>query len=129
MHRKYEYRRGLPHYQPDYKAFFITFITRKRWKLPPEARSIVLDVILRGDGQRFRLHGAVVMPDHVHLVLSPLASEQGSYSLCQITQAIKGTSAHLINRMLRRSGVVWQDESFDHTLRKEEEPQLRWSTC
>ena len=31
--------------------------------------------------------------------------------------AIKGASAHLINRLLVRSGRVWQEESFDRVLR------------
>ena len=31
--------------------------------------------------------------------------------------AIKGASAHLINRLLAHSGRVWQEESFDRVLR------------
>jgi hypothetical protein len=34
--------------------------------------------------------------------------------------AIKGASAHKINRLLRRTGKVWQTESFDHVLRSAE---------
>ncbi len=33
---------------------------------------------------------------------------------------IKGASAHSINKLLKRRGHVWQDESFDHILRSEE---------
>jgi len=39
------------------------------------------------------------------------------FSLARITKAIKGTSAHLINRELGRAGRVWQEESFDRVLR------------
>ena len=35
-------------------------------------------------------------------------------------QGIKSTSAHKINRLLNRSGQVWQRESFDRLLRREE---------
>jgi hypothetical protein len=35
-------------------------------------------------------------------------------------QGIKGASAHKINRLLNRSGQVWQRESFDRVLRREE---------
>ena len=42
------------------------------------------------------------------------------FSLARITKAIKGTSAHLINRQLGRSGRVWQEESFDRVLRVSE---------
>ncbi len=31
--------------------------------------------------------------------------------------AIKGASAHKINKALHRSGKVWQTESFDHVVR------------
>jgi putative transposase len=36
-------------------------------------------------------------------------------------QAIKGTSSHRINRELGHKGPVWQQESFDRALRKEEQ--------
>jgi hypothetical protein len=34
--------------------------------------------------------------------------------------AIKGASAHKINRLLERSGKVWQTECFDRVLRSSE---------
>ncbi len=60
------------------------------------------------------------MPDHVRLILSPLADEEGSFSIPQIMHAIKSESAHRINKALERQGKVWQDESFDHVLRGDE---------
>jgi len=35
-------------------------------------------------------------------------------------QGIKSTSAHRINRTLNQAGQIWQHESFDHVLRREE---------
>ena len=106
MLRKYDYRRKLPHLQKDYKALFITFGTKNRWILPEAARVIVLATCLYGKGVRFRLYGVVVMPDHAHLVLMPLADGNGNFS----------TSDH---KFLHRKGLVWQQESFDHVLRQE----------
>lgn len=120
MDRKYEYRRKLPHYQPDNKAFFITFSTCQRWILPESVRGIVIDTCLAGNGKQFQLYGLVVMPDHVHLVLTPLGDEDGPISIAEIMQAIKGASAHRINRALGRKGKVWESESFDRALRHEE---------
>jgi putative transposase len=120
MHRKYEYRRKLPHYQPDYKAFFITFSTYERWILPEPVRGIVIDTCLVGNGKKFHLYGLVVMPDHVHLILTPLYDANGPVSIAEIMQAIKGASAHRINRALGRKGKVWEEESFDRALRREE---------
>lgn len=120
MLRRYEYRRRLPHYQSDHKALFITFNTYRRWILPESARAIVFETCLYGEGKRFNLHGLVVMPDHVHLVISPLSDEKGPFSIAKIMQAIKGASAHRVNQALGRKGYVWQQESFDRVLRREE---------
>jgi REP element-mobilizing transposase RayT len=98
VNRKYDYRRKLPHLQPDRKLFFVTFGTHKRWILPPVARDIVLESCLYAHSKRFLLHAVVVMPDHVHLVFMPLSDSAGSFSIPEIMQAIKSFSAHRINR-------------------------------
>jgi REP element-mobilizing transposase RayT len=118
---QYEYRRRLPHYQPDNKIFFITFCAHKRWRMPERARQIVLDACLRGNGVLFDLLPVVVMPDHVHLALVPKARPDGTVSVAKIMQVIKGSSAHRINRELGHHGSVWQQESFDRALRREED--------
>ena len=63
------------------------------------------------------------MPDHVHLVLQTLLDPQSrcEYSLSEILQAIKGASVHKINRRMGRRGSLWQEESFDHVIRKSED--------
>jgi len=58
------------------------------------------------------------MPDHVHLVLTPLVDEQGEVPVHQIMQAIKSTSAHRVNKYLGRKGQLWQNESFDRAMRE-----------
>ena len=62
------------------------------------------------------------MPDHVHLIFTPLVNSKRSefYSLAEIMGAIKGASAQLINAELGRTGRVWQTESFDRVLRSSE---------
>ena len=116
------YRRQLPHLQCDDKPHFVTFCTCKRWILPREIRQLVLDSCLHDNGVRFDLKVAVVMPDHVHLIFTPLIdlNAREVWSLAQIMDAIKGASAHRINKVLRRKGPVWQAESFDHVLRSSE---------
>ena len=71
---------------------------------------------------RYDLKVAVVMPDHVHLIFTPLIDFESMEvsSLGVIMDAIKGASAHRINKALRRTGRVWQPESFDHVLRSSE---------
>ena len=113
------YRRNLPHLQKDFTPHFITFVTKLRWILPPVARDLVLSSCCHDHRVKYELYVAVVMPDHVHLILTPLVNQQRDeiYSLIAIMRTIKGASAHLINRQLRRNGAVWQEESFDHVLR------------
>jgi putative transposase len=116
------YRRQLPHLQVDDQEHFVIFCTDRRWTLPECARSIVLGCCLHDSGSKYDLHVVVVMPDHVHLIFTPLVDHQGMevFSLAKIMDAIKGASAHKINRALGRRGRVWQAESFAHVLRSSE---------
>jgi REP element-mobilizing transposase RayT len=115
------YRRNLPHIQKGYTAHFLTFCTFRRWILPDWARQITLECCLREHEHAIDLHIAVVMPDHVHLVFTPLVDVEHRevFSLARITQAIKSASSHAINRRAR-VGRVWQIESFDHVIRSSE---------
>ncbi|MGO9125943.1 MAG: REP-associated tyrosine transposase [Terriglobales bacterium] len=116
------YRRNLPHLQRDDKAHFLTFCTHQRKILPDWARDIVLQTCLRADQWTIDLEAVVVMPDHVHLIFVPSIDTNKSevISLARITKAIKGGSAHLINRKLGTTGQIWQEESFDRVLRSTE---------
>ncbi len=132
---RYRYRRRLPHLQKADAALFVTFCTGARMVIPERARDLVLEHCLReagilsvgGEGARptrsarIRLHAVVVMPDHLHLLLTPLRNEQGwPFPLVDILQCLKGATAHRINKLLHRSGPVWEEESFDHVLRSDE---------
>jgi REP element-mobilizing transposase RayT len=122
MIRKYEYRRNLPHYQKDDRAVFATFNTNRRWVLPDRAREIALECCSYPNGRTIELHAAVVMPEHVHLVFTPLRDvDTASFSVAEILQNIKSVSAHRINKLLGRTGRVWQEESFDYVARCEDD--------
>jgi putative transposase len=116
------YWRKLPHLQRDDKRHFVTFCTFHRWILPDASRSVALQCCLHDNDVQHFLHVAVVMPDHVHLIFTPLVNRQKRdiYSLAEIMGGIKGASAQLINRELSRRGKVWQTESFDRVLRSSE---------
>ncbi len=135
---KYRYRRRLPHLQKADAAGFVTFCTGGRLALSEAARDLVLEHCLReggiqpfaGEGARatlvrptprIHLYAAVVMPDHVHLLFLPLRDEGGwPFPLVDILQCLKSATAHRINKLLRASGPVWEEESFDHVLRSDE---------
>ncbi|MCU0580546.1 MAG: transposase, partial [Desulfobacterota bacterium] len=107
--------------QLEDKPIFVTFATYQRWELPVSVRDLVLEHCLHDHGKKVVVHGVVVMPDHVHMVISPMRDVQGDiFGLAEIMHGIKGASAHSINKLLNRKGRVWQDESFDHVLRSDE---------
>ena len=83
----------------------------------PNARDVVTNSLLRFDGERLRLHAAVIMPTHVHLLLEPL----GGHDLSRILKGIKGTSAREINKLLGTTGTFWLAESYDHIVRSEKQ--------
>lgn len=58
------------------------------------------------------------MPDHLHLIYSPLRREDGSADILpEGMKAIKGPAARRISVLLNRKRPVWQEEFFDHVLR------------
>src|SRR5947209_2858916 len=75
--RRYAWRRHLPHIQRDCAPIFVSISTHRWWELPPPARDIVMESILREDRVRIDLLAAVVMPDHVHLLFCPREDPKG----------------------------------------------------
>jgi REP element-mobilizing transposase RayT len=118
---KGEYRRNLPHLQVEEKPLFVTFVTHNRWVLPESVRDLVLKHCLHDHGIKYHLHGVIVMPDHVHMIITALNDDEGDpFGLAEIMNGIKGASAHTINKTLGQRGHVWQREFFDHILRSDE---------
>ena len=111
----------MPHYQKPAHPLFVTFCKLTRDAFPNAARDVILAHCIHDHGRRFDLHAAVVMPDHVHLLLTPLPDNEGwPHPLPVILKAIKGISARSVNQLMGGAGPVWQEESFDHVLRSEE---------
>jgi len=130
-------RRKLPHWTLQGATHFITFRTHQVFPqtgvpvlLSIDEQKLVLEHIKEGDGKFYKLIAVVVMPDYVHLLLTPMEG----YSLSRIMKGIKGVSARQIN--LRRrptdrngrtdknvcsTGSIWKDESFDRIIRNQKE--------
>ena len=69
------------------------------------------------DGYRHSLDDFVVMPNHVHALVTPFEGHR----LDQILHSWKSFSSHQINSILRRSGAFWMDENYDRIVRDWEE--------
>jgi type I restriction enzyme R subunit len=82
----------------------------------PAAAQIVVESIVFGVPERCALYAFVVMGNHAHVLLTPV------WGLEKITQGIKGHTAYQINALQGQRGrVFWQDESYDHWVRDDEE--------
>ena len=80
-----------------------------------EIAGIVESAMLYFQGERYALSAWCVMPNHVHVVVTPFAD----HTLSTILHSWKSYSAHEINKALQQSGRVWEQESFDHLVRSE----------
>lgn len=84
------------------------------WLRRPEIASLVSGAVRHFEGVRYHLFAWVVMPNHVHAVVHPLAA----HGLDAILHSWKSYTAIEANRLLERSGRrFWQRESYDHLIR------------
>ncbi|HEX8284002.1 MAG TPA: transposase [Pyrinomonadaceae bacterium] len=75
--------------------------------------SLVESALLHFDGERYRLTAWVVMPNHVHILITP----RPPHTLSSIMHSVKSYTAREANKLLRRTGQFWQEEYFDRYIR------------
>ncbi|MGH2272716.1 transposase [Anaerohalosphaeraceae bacterium U12dextr] len=79
----------------------------------PEYADIVREALLYYEGQRYYLDYWVIMPNHVHVLLMPLAP----YALKGLLHSWKSYTANRFMKLDGRKRQIWQHESFDHIVR------------
>jgi REP element-mobilizing transposase RayT len=79
----------------------------------PAIGEIVENALLCFDASRYRLHAWVVMPNHVHAMVTPIGAE----TLSAIVHSWKSFTAKKANAMLGRKGAFWATEYFDRAIR------------
>ncbi len=82
----------------------------------PKHSQIVTDSLLFFDRKRYYLGEWVIMPNHVHAVVTP----QTEFDLTKILHSWKSYSATQINRLAGCKGPLWQEESYNQILRNEQ---------
>jgi len=77
-------------------------------------REIIEESFKHFDGLRYTLLCYCIMPNHVHVLISPLLYEDGNiYSISHIVYTWKKFTAVEINKILGKQGSLWQKESYD----------------
>ena len=120
------------------------------WLRRPDIAAMIRENLYYHHSQKYRLRSYCIMPNHVHLVIESLKSDNHSTfnnlidpaitnvevhpfsesvgerkdrqsPLAKIMHSLKSYTAHKANELLARSGRFWQTESYDHWIRDESE--------
>lgn len=95
------------------------FVTSRTWesraifKADPPCEIFIESLLSYRDKAAYALHAFVLMPDHMHIILTPAENT----SLERAVQFIKGGSAKAIRDRLIFSFPVWQRGFSDHRIR------------
>ena len=91
------------------QTYAVTLVCAERMRLfqrESNAELMIATLYRYRAGERFLLHGFVVMPDHVHLLFTPAAA------LEQVVGLVKGGFSFAVRKQFR--GPVWQDGYYVH---------------
>ena len=81
-----------------------------------EIADLIAAAINQGDGTNYNLHAWTIMPNHVHMLVTPIIEPS------VFMQRIKGSTAREANLILGRTGSpFWQHESYDRLVRNPKE--------
>lgn len=102
-----------------------------RWLSQPEIAEIVKEALMYRNEKVFDLYAFCIMSNHVHVVFesreqksdyqSDLQIQSDILPLHKIMQSLKRHTARQANIILNREGAFWQDESYDHVIRDNDE--------
>ncbi len=117
----HKYRHYLPHWQVGGSTYFVTYSLREGIReLSLSERICVLKACLYWHDEKWLLHTCVVMPNHVHLVVTPLRKSSGEWwRLDELLKSVKSFSARELNRRRGVSGALWKRDYYDRIIRSE----------
>jgi|SRR5580698_6002410 putative transposase len=95
------------------------FVTTKCWEghqifqVPEVAEILVKTILNHRERNAYLLHEFVVMPNHLHILLTPSSTT----SLEKAVQLIKGGASHAIHKERGEKMQIWQEGFHDWTMR------------
>jgi REP element-mobilizing transposase RayT len=81
----------------------------------PALREIATTSMHHFDGHRFTLGDYIIMPNHVHVLVTP----HPGHTLASILTGWKRVSGHKIISLIGNPKPFWMTEDFDHAIRSE----------
>jgi putative transposase len=102
------------------QAYFVTSNTAGRQCFFRHARwaELLIDVLAGYRPKRLLLHDFVIMPDHFHVLITPLES------LEKAVQMIKGGFSFRAKKQFEWKGEVWATSFSDHRIRDDEDYEI-----
>ena len=85
------------------------------WLNRPEVAAMLRDALRHFAGDRYHLHGWVIMPNHVHV----LVTLRGDNTLSGVVHSWKSYTAQQANQILGRTGAFWNVDYFYRFMRNE----------
>lgn len=110
---------NLRRYGQESDCYFVTTITRERFPYfsdPALCRALLDNLAFYRRHMGFLLHGYVIMPDHLHLLLTPRSA-----TISDVMRNFKSYTAKQIRETLNVSGSIWQSRFHDRAVRTEEQ--------
>ena len=110
-------RPAREHLRTNEFAYFVSTQTvgRKPFFRHDRWARLMLSTLNHYEGTGYKLHAYVIMPDHLHLLVTPVESVEKS------VQLIKGGFSFRAKRELEWKGEIWQPGFTDHRIRDEED--------
>lgn len=114
-----EVRRLQKRYFVLYDQILDTSLNEPYWLKLPEVAQVVFDSLLYIGKAEANVWAFTIMSNHVHVLLTHNSKQR---PLFRLLQSHKGFTARQCNKVLGRTGATfWQDESYDHLVRKDGE--------
>ena len=107
-------REHATNYGQTYMVTTETWGRRALFRAEPWAR-LMMETLYHYRGSAYLLHAFVVMPDHIHVILTP------KMSLEKAVQFIKGGFSYRAKKELGSNIEVWQKGFSDHRIRDTED--------
>ena len=101
-------------------CYFVTTSVQARRPLFRDARlcQILLENLrFYRDRMKFSLHGYVIMPDHMHLLITP----RQPATISDIVRNLKSYAGKEVRQALGGSGPIWQRRFYDRVIRSEKQ--------
>jgi putative transposase len=101
--------------QSTYAITISTFQQHRHFQLTANAELFITTLFQHRDKKRFELHGFVVMPDHIHVLIAPAINE----STAKCVQYIKGGYSFAARQ--QTSGEIWHSGYHEHRIRNKDD--------